>query len=328
MENNQQFASVRLMDCLDISMSEYGLFPVFDKDSKALCPEQFFQTNSGWNIYHAENQNTDIHLHMHDFVELLYFPDTELEYLIESKIYRLNAGDILFIPKGFFHKPHNIPADAVYSRVVLSMSSEYLQGINYQNLNLAECLKTIASEQHLLLPAFSMENQFIRLILQQMVRVSISAFQGSEFLLDAFCAQIVLYALHASQSTQLPDGRTSKNQLVRAALDFVSEHIQEQITLETVAEKLFISKYHLSHAFKKHMGISLHQYIIMKRIEIAKTMILEGRPLNLVCLESGFNNYSNFFKAFKNIVGVSPSEYANVTENGQVGAEGIPKSER
>lgn len=322
MENKQQFASVRLLDCLDISLTEEGLFPVFNNDDKAICPEQFFQTNAGWNIYHAENAIDDIHLHMHDFVELIYFPDTELEYLIESKIYRLNAGDILFIPKGFFHKPYQIPSDAVYSRVVLSMSSEYLQGINYQNLNLGECLKTIAAEQHLLLPAFSPENQFIRLIMQQMVRVSISPFSGSEFLLDAFCAQVVLYALHASRSTQLPDGRTSKNQLVRAALDYVGEHIQEQITLESVAEKLFISKYHLSHAFKKHMGISLHQYIIMKRIEIAKTMILEGRQLNVVCLESGFNNYSNFFKAFRNIVGVSPSEYANGTESGQVSRDG------
>ena len=326
MENIQQFASVRLMDCLDISMSEYGLFPVFDKNSEALCPEQFFLTNSGWNIYHAENTNTDIHLHMHDYVELLYFPDTDLEYLIESKIYRLNAGDILFIPKGFFHKPHNVPDDTVYSRVVLSMSSDYLQGINYQNLNLADCLKAIAAKQHLLLPAFSPENQFIRQILQQMVRVSISPFHGSEFLMDAFCAQIVLYAHHASLSTMLPDGRTTKNQLVRAALDFVSEHIQEQITLEAVAEKLFISKYHLSHAFKKHMGISLHQYIIMKRIEIAKTMILEGKPLNLVCLESGFNNYSNFFKAFRNIVGISPSEYAEGAENARVQDYGLPKN--
>lgn len=315
MENKQQFTSVRLMDCLDISLSEDGLFPVFDNDSKAICPEQFFQTNSGWNIYHAENKISDIHLHMHDFVEMIYFPDTALEYLIESKIYRLNAGDILFIPRGFFHKPHNIPQDAVYSRVVLSLSGEYLQGIRYQGLNLSDCLKTIASEQHFLLPAFRPENQFIRLILQQMVRVSISPFHGSEFLLDAFCAQIVLYVLHASQSARLPDERTSKNQLVRAALDFVADHIREQITLESVAEKLFISKYHLSHAFKKHMGISLHQYIIMKRIEIAKTMILEGKQLNLVCLESGFNNYSNFFKAFKNIVGVSPSEYAEDAEN-------------
>ena len=55
--------------------------------------------------------------------------------------------------------------------------------------------------------------------------------------------------------------------------------------------------YHLAHAFKDRMGISIHQYIILKRIALAKSLIQQGKPMHLVCLESGFHNYSNFFKA-------------------------------
>lgn len=309
MDQNKQFTAVRLLDCLDVSLTEDVLFPAFDHDVDDICPEQFFQTNVGWNIYHAQNQITDIHLHMHDYVELIYFPDAQLEYLIESKIYHLQAGDILFIPNGFFHKPYNISPEALYSRVVLSLSTEYLYSIHYQNLDLAASLQDIANIQHFLLPALTPENQFVRQLLQQMVRVSTVPFEGSSFLLDSFCASTVLYMQHASHCANLPDERTSKNQLIRGALDYIAEHITEQISLESVANHLFISKYHLSHAFKTHMGISLHQYIILKRIEIAKSMILDGQPLNTVCLECGFNNYSNFFKAFKSIVGVSPSVY-------------------
>ena len=70
--------------------------------------------------------------------------------------------------------------------------------------------------------------------------------------------------------------------------------------------------YHLAHAFKNHMGISIHQYIILKRIELAKSLIQQGKPMHLVCLESGFHNYSNFFKAFKAVTGVSPSDYGSL----------------
>lgn len=313
MDNNQQYAAVRLLDCLDVSLTEETLFPVFEDYGKDLCPEQFFRTNVGWNIYYADNQITDIRLHMHDYIELIYFPDTELEYLIESKIYRLNAGDILFIPNGFFHRPYNISPEATYSRVVLSISRDFLNGIHCSGVDLAECLGAVSDEQHFLLPCSSPDNKFIRLLLQQLVRISSMPFQGDQFLQETFCAQIVLYMLHSSHSASLPDGRATKNQLIRTTLDYISDHICEQITLESVAEQLFISKYHLSHGFKKHMGISLHQYIIMKRIEMAKAMITEGKPLNLVCVESGFNNYSNFFKAFKNIEGVPPSEYTSET---------------
>ena len=60
------------------------------------------------------------------------------------------------------------------------------------------------------------------------------------------------------------------------------------------------------------MGISIHQYIILKRIELAKSLIQQGKPMHLVCLESGFHNYSNFFKAFKAVTGVSPSDYGSL----------------
>jgi len=314
MDNNQQFATVRLLDCLDVSSIEEESFPVFEDENyeKEFCPEQFFRTNIGWNIYYADDpQFPNIHLHMHNYVEVIYFPDTELEYLIESKIYRLNPGDILFIPNGFFHRPYSIPENATYGRIVLSMSCEFLNSINHSGLDLSSCLKTISEDQHFLLPCFSPENKFIRLILQQMVLVSRDTFVGNSFLLESFCAQIVLYMLHSSQSVSLPDGRTSKNRLIRTTLDYISEHICQPVTLESIAKSLFVSKYHLSHAFKKHMGVSIHQYIILKRVEIAKSLIRENKPMNIVCLESGFNNYSNFFKAFKSVTGVSPSDYAN-----------------
>ena len=193
------------------------------------------------------------------------------------------------------------------------MSCEFLHSIRRAGLELDTCLSSIAQEQHFLLPCTSPENKFIRLILQQMVLVSRKNFPGSDFLMESFCAQIVLYTLHASQSIRLSDGRTSKNQLVRTALDYISAHICQSITLESIAGSLFVSKYHLAHAFKDHMGISIHQYIILKRIELAKSLIQQGKPMHLVCLESGFHNYSNFFKAFKAVTGVSPSDYGSLS---------------
>ena len=83
----------------------------------------------------------------------------------------------------------------------------------------------------------------------------------------------------------------------------------ENLTLDSLAEQFYISNYHLGHLFKQFTGLSLYQYIMKKRLTVARNMLTLGTPVTTACIECGFNDYSNFLKAFKREFGCNPSNF-------------------
>jgi len=72
-----------------------------------------------------------------------------------------------------------------------------------------------------------------------------------------------------------------------------------------------VSKYHLSHEFSSIVGTSVYRYIMLKRLLIAKQMLSSGISPGAVCINCGFGDYANFFRAFKAQYGISPRDCAS-----------------
>jgi AraC-like DNA-binding protein len=100
-------------------------------------------------------------------------------------------------------------------------------------------------------------------------------------------------------------GKSEKN-LDRNLIRYIEEHINEDLRLDTLSELFFVSKYHISHLFKDKMGISLHQYILKKRLAMSKDALINGRKPSEVFREYGFSDYSVFYRAFVKEFGLSP----------------------
>ena len=94
-------------------------------------------------------------------------------------------------------------------------------------------------------------------------------------------------------------------------VQYIEEHYQEELTLDMLANKFYINKYHLSHTFQRVVGTSVYRYIIKKRLMIATEMLSGGFPPTQVYQYCGFGDYANFYRAFKMAYGVNPKEYVN-----------------
>lgn len=95
-------------------------------------------------------------------------------------------------------------------------------------------------------------------------------------------------------------------------LVYIDNHLEQDISLEHLAKKFYVSKYYIAHLFKGNTGISIHQYIMKKRLAACQNAILSNISISKAYLMFGFKDYSNFYRAFKKEFGISPKEYKDM----------------
>ncbi len=102
-----------------------------------------------------------------------------------------------------------------------------------------------------------------------------------------------------------------ENEAVNLARDYLSQDLDSGLSLDNLARKVGISRFHFIRLFKKHMGVSPHQFRIQRRIQASKSLIRKGLPLSEVALETGFSDQSHFTNKFRQYTGATPSQYAH-----------------
>ena len=107
---------------------------------------------------------------------------------------------------------------------------------------------------------------------------------------------------------------------ILAIMEHINQNIDTNITLEQLSQVGNLSPNYLCAVFKQMNGMTVWEYILIRRVDMAKKLLKEGNESILnIQLACGFRSSSNFNKAFKKLVGMSPSEYkrhftASVTE--------------
>ena len=89
-------------------------------------------------------------------------------------------------------------------------------------------------------------------------------------------------------------------------IKYIGEYITRDLTLDFLSKRFLVSKYYICRAFKKHNGISVHGYIVQKRIMLAKQLIESGIGAAVAAKQVGFCDYSAFYRAFVRIIGRPP----------------------
>jgi AraC-like DNA-binding protein len=97
------------------------------------------------------------------------------------------------------------------------------------------------------------------------------------------------------------------NEKILSVLAFLNDHLTEDISIDSLSEQFFTSKYYLMHSFKEETGYTIGNYLTTKRLRYAKELIHDGVPVTQACFECGFKNYSTFSRAYKKNFGVSPT---------------------
>lgn len=106
-------------------------------------------------------------------------------------------------------------------------------------------------------------------------------------------------------------GQLTQEEVVETAVGYILQDIaSEELSVNQIAEKLYIHPVYLSRIFKKHKGVSVGQFIISERMKMAADLLkTQHLSANVVAELVGYKSYANFHMMFKKYYGCSPSQF-------------------
>ena len=105
------------------------------------------------------------------------------------------------------------------------------------------------------------------------------------------------------------NGRKEMDAGIKSLADKITSQPELELSVDTLAADIFVSKYYFIRKFKSSIGMTPHQFCIQNRIRKSQRMLNKEKTVGGIASEMGFYDQSHFDKAFQRIVGISPSEY-------------------
>ena len=263
-----------------------------------------FQHNFEINHPTTTLQQWGLHIHSTHY-ELLVFIRGNAECWIEGRRKKLEYGDVVIVNPREIHRIF-ILDNAEYERIVIHVSDSMIKELSTAQTNLLRVFHK--NRAHILHLSEEEMAQFVSNQLQMKKMWKKKEF-GADLLGSAWF-QILL--LQISQKMRQAEGSgawESVAGLVGEALEYVNAHMTEDISVQDIADALNVSRYYLSHAFKKSTGYGLWNYVISKRLVYSQKLLVEGASVTEACYESGFKDYAHFIKSFTKTFGCSPKQY-------------------
>jgi AraC family transcriptional regulator len=162
-----------------------------------------------------------------------------------------------------------------------------------------------------LLPEFRTRDQQIEAIGMMLLTELQQEHSGSRLYIESLANVLAVHLLRQYTITKPPlpiyEGGLPQRQLLQV-LDYIHDHLDQDIKLADLAALLSMSRFHFSHLFKQSIGTSPYQYLLQQRIERAKQLLKQTeRSIMEIALECGFNSHSHLSKQFRQLTGITPT---------------------
>ena len=98
--------------------------------------------------------------------------------------------------------------------------------------------------------------------------------------------------------------------MLRRVREYIEAHLDEKISIESLADAIGLSMFHFARAFKQSEGVTPHDYLIRRRVKRAMELLAStDLPLSEIAVTVGFSDQSHCARRFREIVGVCPRDY-------------------
>lgn len=273
------------------------------KKEQFTCEGYLHENYHYFHLRDTAGQERDFHFH--EFDKIVLFLAGHVDYIVENQTYELTPWTVLLVKHHAIHKAM-IDKSEPYERVIIYLDRRYFDRVMPEG-RLMECFQlTDKPGKQLLQP-----NEEQRTALASLIAAYEKAQQdtnfGAQALRDTLVMQMLIIIGRMSTVGQ-EAAELRCDPKIQQTLSYINEHLNQDLTVEALAEHVFLSKYHFMRLFKAQIGSTVHTYIRQKRLLCAARLIREGMSANRAAAQSGFTDYSAFHRAFKESFGVSPAQ--------------------
>lgn len=263
---------------------------------------QLSNQNTYYNFDKRYSPSAMEYTHFHPYHELYFLEKGKTTIFLEDRIYLLNEGDMLFVPKHIIHKTDNMNTKLVKRHLFKFDDTDF---DDQRSLQYIQSMK---------------ESHYIKLSPEHVHFVTSIARKMSYELEHKYTDHIEMQKLYLRQlfiilsRFQLIDAQPHTNDLqqtIQNTLDYINANLNTDLSLHILAAKCNVSPGYLSKQFKNLIGVGVSEYINIARVTAAEKLLANtNMPITQVAFECGFNDSNYFARVFKNLRGITPKKFS------------------
>ena len=258
-----------------------------------------------------DSRAQQIGYHYHEFDKLILLLGGKVTYVVEGVTYFLRPWDLLLVPHDRIHRPIIDPSEP-YERVVLWLGQDWLRSRSAAEAPLDACFAEAVRRNFHLLRIPPADRPAYLQLLQSLEGALRSEDFGHRQLSDLLCQQLLLTVGRDALRSATEQAHRESYRLdpkMDEVLQYIAAHLGEELSVDGLAGRFYLSRYYLMHRFKAVTGYSLHQYITQKRLLLAGELLRGGVPVMKAAEQAGFRDYSTFLRAFQSTFHMSPRQF-------------------
>lgn len=247
--------------------------------------------------------------HCHDFYEF-YIHVRGGQYMgLDDNLYVLQPNQLFIFQPFAMHGLSCKDERHGYERAFLNISPEMLRILGFGQIDLDQFFRSYASRGQ---KVFQLSDEAAKQCVGWIRELEANAPSNDEIeRYRSYCtlASFLNVVCQTMRHSQAIIGDVISNSIIQNVLTYINSHYTQPLKMDDLARQFNVSLSYLSHEFTKFTTRSVYEYILYRRVMLAKHMINTDMPLNTIAYQCGFNDYSNFLRMFNKIVGMSPSQY-------------------
>lgn len=257
-------------------------------------------------LFHLRTEElTNVDYHYHEFCKLLLLVSGRGSYVVEGQRYMLQPGDAVLIGSRSVHRPE-MEKGVVYERIIIYISPEFLQKASTAECELSEIF---AGTRGHVLRLKEAERKKLFAMAAALEKEMSGEEYGREILSNLALLRLLVQVGRGlrQKDSQKPQPVIPHNTRVVEMMHYIDRHLSDDLDIDALAERFYISKYHMMRLFHRETGFTIHNYLTQRRLLHARELIEKGMRATEACYRSGFRSYSSFTRAYGKHFGTTPT---------------------
>ncbi|MEA4965937.1 MAG: AraC family transcriptional regulator [Oscillospiraceae bacterium] len=260
--------------------------------------------NENFRLFHlADRAMAPMEYHYHTFHKIIVLLAGKANYAIEGERFVLEPGNLVLVGRGTMHRPE-VEQDAFYERMILYISPDFLFRCRTEDCDLETCFRRAQADFHSVYRTGAGDR--LKPLLQALEQASREQDFGSGLLCQTIFLQVMIEVNRIVARSRYLTASAGDTKII-AILQYLNLHLAEPLSIDELAARFYISKFHMMRRFKEETGYTIHSYVTEKRLLLARQLLGSGGSVTEICYLAGYQDYSTFSKAYRKRFSASPS---------------------